>query len=91
LRRSSDNPTGGSPQERAERYHEGPAIDVGARRSSEIFAGRMFAVQTPAYVEAAKRAGDTVHATVALQSVYLVLIDPDRSADSSWSQPFGTS
>lgn len=49
----------------------------------EIFAGRMFAAQTPAYVEAAKRAGDTVNATIAAQSGHFVFIDP---GSATWPQ-----
>jgi len=68
---------GGSPEERAQRYREGSPVEMlpfGVPQ--EIFAGRMFAAQTPAYVEAATRTGDTVHATVAAQSGHFVFIDP---------------
>jgi acetyl esterase/lipase len=75
---------GGSPEERAERYREGSPVEMlPLGVPQEIFVGRMFAVQTPVYVEAAKRAGDTVHATVAAQSGHFVFIDP---GSSGWLQ-----
>jgi pimeloyl-ACP methyl ester carboxylesterase len=75
---------GGSPEERAQRYREGSPIEMlPLGVPQEIFAGRMFAAQAPAYVEAAKRAGDTVNATVAAQSGHFVFIDP---GSSTWPQ-----
>ena len=75
---------GGSPEERAQHYREGSPIEMlPLGVPQEIFAGRMFAAQTPTYVEAAKRAGDTVNATVAAQSGHFVFIDP---GSSTWSQ-----
>jgi acetyl esterase/lipase len=71
---------GGSPEVRAQRYREGSPIEmlpIGVPQ--EIFAGRMFAAQTPGYVDAAKRAGDAVNATVAVQSGHFVFIDPGSS------------
>jgi len=75
---------GGSPEERAQRYREGSPVEMlPLGVPQEIFAGRMFAAQTPAYVEAARRAGDTVNSTVAAQAGHFVLIDP---GSSSWPQ-----
>jgi acetyl esterase/lipase len=75
---------GGSPEERAQRYREGSPIEMlPLGVPQEIFAGRMFAAQTHAYVEAAKHAGDTVNATVASQSGHFVFIDP---GSSTWPQ-----
>ena len=71
---------GGSPEERAQRYREGSPVEMlPLGVPQEIFAGRMFAAQTPLYVEAAKRAGDTVNAAVAAQSGHFVFIDPGSS------------
>jgi pimeloyl-ACP methyl ester carboxylesterase len=75
---------GGSPEERGQRYREGSPVEMlPLGVPQEIFAGRMFAAQTPAYVEAAKRAGDTVNATVAAQAGHFVFIDP---GSSTWPQ-----
>ena len=75
---------GGSPEERAQRYREGSPVEMlPLGVPQEIFAGRMFAAQTPAYVEAAKRAGDAINATVASQSGHFVFIDP---GSSTWPQ-----
>jgi len=75
---------GGSPEERAQRYRERSPVEMlPLGVPQEIFAGRMFAAQTPAYVEAARRAGDTVNSTVAAQAGHFVLIDP---GSSSWPQ-----
>ena len=75
---------GGLPEERADRYHQGSPVEMlPLGVPQEIFAGRMFAVQIPAYVEAARRAGDSVHATVAAQSGHFVFIDP---GSSGWLQ-----
>src|ERR1041385_7043066 len=68
---------GGSPEERPERYREASPIEMlplGVRQ--ELFAGRMFAAQTPGYEEAAKRAGDNVHSTVLPQAGHFVFLDP---------------
>ncbi|HVO99172.1 MAG TPA: alpha/beta hydrolase [Bryobacteraceae bacterium] len=75
---------GGSPEERAERYREGSPIELlPLGVPQEIFAGRMFAGQTRAYVDAARRAGDAANATVAAQSGHFVFIDP---GSSTWPQ-----
>jgi acetyl esterase/lipase len=75
---------GGSPEERAQRYREGSPVEMlPLGVPQEIFAGRMFAAQTPVYVEAAKRAGDTVNVAVAAQSGHFVFIDP---GSSTWPQ-----
>lgn len=75
---------GGSPEERAQRYREGSPIELlPAGVPQEIFAGRMFAGITPAYVAAAKRAGDTVNAHIDPQAGHLVYIDP---GSSTWPQ-----
>jgi len=75
------NLMGGTPEEQPQRYREAsPAemLPLGVRQ--EIFAGRMFAAQTPAYEEAAKRAGDTVHAVVMAQAGHFVFLDPGSAA-----------
>jgi acetyl esterase/lipase len=75
---------GGSPEERAQRYREGSPVEMlPLGVPQEIFAGRMFAAQAPAYIEAAKRAGDTVNAAIAAQSGHFVFIDP---GSSTWPQ-----
>jgi acetyl esterase/lipase len=75
---------GGSPEERAQRYREGSPVEMLPLGVPQVlFAGRMFAAQTPAYVGAARRAGDTATATVAPQSGHFVFIDP---GSSTWPQ-----
>lgn len=75
---------GGSPEDRAQRYREGSPIEMlPLGVPQEIFAGRMFAAQTPAYVEAAKRAGDTVNAAIAPKAGHFVYVDP---GSSTWPQ-----
>ena len=75
---------GGTPEERVQRYREGSPVEMlPLGVPQEIFAGRMFAGQTPPYVEAAKRAGDTVNATIAAQAGHFVFIDP---GSSTWPQ-----
>ncbi len=75
---------GGSPEERAQRYREGSPVEMlPLGVPQEIFAGRMFAAEMPAYVEAAKRAGDAVHAAIDAQSGHFVFIDP---GSSTWLQ-----
>ena len=75
---------GGTPEDRAQRYREGSPIEMlPLGVPQEFFAGRMFANQAPAYVEAARRAGDTANATVAAQSGHFVFIDP---GSSTWPQ-----
>jgi acetyl esterase/lipase len=75
---------GGSPEERAQRYRDGSPVEMlPLSVPQEIFAGRMFATQGPAYADAAKRAGDTVDATVAAQAGHFVFIDP---GSSTWPQ-----
>src|SRR5262249_58442469 len=50
---------GGTPQERPQRYREASPIEMlPLGVPQDVFAGRMFAAQTPPYAEAAKRAGD---------------------------------
>jgi acetyl esterase/lipase len=71
---------GGSPEERAQQYRDGSPIEMlPLGVPQEIFAGRMFAAQVPAYVEAARRAGDTADAEIAPQSGHFVFIDPGSS------------
>ena len=64
----------------AERYREGSPIEMlPLKVPQEIFAGRMFATQTKANVEAAKREGDAVNATIAEKAGHFVFIDPGSS------------
>lgn len=75
------NLMGGTPEEQTQRYREASPVEMlplGVRQ--EIFAGRMFAAQTPAYEEAAKRAGDTVHSVVMAQAGHFVFLDPGSAA-----------
>jgi acetyl esterase/lipase len=75
---------GGTPEERAGRYREGSPIEMlPLGVPQEIFAGRMFATQTPAYVDAAKHAGDTVNAAIAAQAGHFVVVDP---ASATWAE-----
>jgi acetyl esterase/lipase len=75
---------GGTPTERAEHYREGSPVELlPLGVPQHIFAGRMFAGLTPAYVDAATHAGDTVHATISAQSGHFVFIDP---GSSTWPQ-----
>jgi len=74
---------GGSPEERAQHYREGSPIEMlPLGVPQEILVGRMFAPQIPAYVEAARRAGDTVSPSIT-QSSHFVFIDP---GSSTWPQ-----
>jgi acetyl esterase/lipase len=75
---------GGTPEERPQRYHDASPIEMlplGVRQ--EIFAGRMFANITPAYEEAARKAGDKVNANIAPQAGHFVFVDP---GSSTWPQ-----
>ena len=75
------NLMGGTPEEQPQRYREAsPAemLPLGVRQ--EFLAGRMFAAQAPAYEEAAKRAGDTVHTIVMPQAGHFVFLDPGSAA-----------
>jgi acetyl esterase/lipase len=71
---------GGTPEERAQRYREGSPIEMlPLGVPQQIFAGRMFAALAPAYVEAARHAGDTVNAAVSEKAGHFVVIDPGSS------------
>ncbi len=75
---------GGTPEDRPQRYREASPIEMlplGVRQ--EFFAGRMFAVQAPAYEEAARRAGDTVNSVVLSKAGHFVFIDPESAV---WPQ-----
>lgn len=75
---------GGTPDERPQRYREASPIEMlPLGVPQEIFAGRMFAAQTPAYVDAAKRAGDTVNAAIAAKAGHFVYVDP---GSTTWPQ-----
>ncbi|MBM3766607.1 MAG: alpha/beta hydrolase [Acidobacteria bacterium] len=75
---------GGTPDERPQRYREGSPIEMLPHGvPQEIFAGRMFAAQTPAYVDAAKRAGETINAAIAPQAGHFVYVDP---GSATWPQ-----
>jgi pimeloyl-ACP methyl ester carboxylesterase len=75
---------GGTPEERGQRYREGSPVEMlPLGVPQEIFAGQMFAAPTPAYVEAAKHAGDTINANVAANAGHFVFIDP---GSSTWPQ-----
>jgi acetyl esterase/lipase len=70
----------GNPEERMQRYRDGSPVEMlPLGVPQEIFAGRMFAAQTPAYVDAAKHAGDAVNAAIAAQAGHFVFIDPGSS------------
>jgi len=72
---------GGTPEEHPERYRAASPIEmlpIGVPQES--FASRMFAGQAPAYEEAAKRAGDTVHTVILPNAGHFVFIDPKSSA-----------
>ena len=71
------NLMGGTPEEQPQRYREASPVEMlplGVRQ--EIFAGRMFATQTPVYEQAAKRAGDAVHSIVLPQAGHFAFLDP---------------
>jgi acetyl esterase/lipase len=75
---------GGTPDERAGHYREGSPnelLPLGVPQ--QIFSGRMFANLTPGYVDAARRAGDTVNATIDAQAGHFVFIDP---GSSTWAE-----
>ena len=75
---------GGSPDDRPTRYHDASPIEllpIGVKQ--EIFAGRMFGSVVPAYESAAKRAGDSLHATVIADAGHFVFINPQSSV---WPQ-----
>jgi acetyl esterase/lipase len=68
---------GGSPADRAERYHDASPIELlplGVRQ--EFFAGAMFSAQAAPYDAAVRRAGDQVHATVFPNAGHFLFIDP---------------
>ena len=68
---------GGSPAERAGRYHEASPVELlplGVRQV--LFAGQMFAALAAPYEAAAKAAGDRVQTTVLPQAGHFVFIDP---------------
>jgi acetyl esterase/lipase len=78
------NLMGGTPEERAQRYREGSPVELlPLGVPQQIFAGRMFAAMTPNYVEAAKRAGDTVNSAIDAKAGHFVFIDP---ASSTWAE-----
>lgn len=75
---------GGDPTEQAQRYREGSPVEMlPLGVPQEIFAGRMFAAQTPAYVDAAKRAGDRVNAAINPTAGHFVFVDP---GSTTWPQ-----
>ena len=75
---------GGPPAARAGRYHDGSPIELlpfGVPQ--EIVAGRMFASQVAPHEAAARRTGDTVHATVLPDAGHILFIDPQSQV---WPQ-----
>jgi acetyl esterase/lipase len=75
---------GGSPEDLAQHYRQGSPVEMlPLGVPQEIFAGRMFADQTPAYVSAAKHAGDLVTATISEKAGHFVFVDP---GSSTWPQ-----
>jgi acetyl esterase/lipase len=79
---------GGNPEDRPQRYREGSPVEMlplGVPQT--IFAGRMFATQTPAYVEAVKRAGDQIDAAIAEKTGHFVFVDP---GSSTWAEVVGS-
>lgn len=71
---------GGTPEEQPEHYRQASPIEMlPLRVPQEVFAGRMFAGQIPAYEEAARRASDRVHATVQSDAGHFVFLDPDAA------------
>jgi hypothetical protein len=72
---------GGTPEERPEHYREASPIELLPQGiPQELFAGRMFASQAPAYEKAAKRAGDAVNAVVLPKAGHFVFVDPGSTA-----------
>lgn len=68
---------GGTPESQPQRYREAsPAALLPLGVPQEVFAGQMFAGITPGYVDAAKRAGDSVHADVDAKAGHFVFVDP---------------
>lgn len=68
---------GGTPDERPQRYREGSPVEMlPLGVPQEIFAGRMFAAQTPAYV-------DAENAAVAAKAGHFVYVDP---GSTTWPQ-----
>jgi acetyl esterase/lipase len=75
------NLMGGTPEEQPQRYRDASPVEMlPLGVPQEVFAGRMFAAQMPIYLEAAKRAGDTVHAVVMAQAGHFVFLDPGSAA-----------
>jgi acetyl esterase/lipase len=75
------NLMGGTPEEQPQRYRDASPVEMlPLGVPQEVFAGRMFAAQMPIYEEAAKRAGDTVHAVVMAQAGHFVFLDPGSAA-----------
>ena len=75
------NLMGGTPEEQPQRYRDASPVEMlPLGVPQEVFAGRMFAAQMPVYEEAAKRAGDTVHAVVMAQAGHFVFLDPGSAA-----------
>ncbi|PYX31630.1 MAG: alpha/beta hydrolase [Acidobacteria bacterium] len=67
---------GGSPEDRAARYHDASPIELLPLGVQQVmFAGRMFGAQAAPYETAARRAGDLVQTSVSDAS-HFVFIDP---------------
>jgi hypothetical protein len=77
---------GGSPKERGQRYRERSPIEMLPSAHSTKSSPAACSPPRRAYVEAAKRAGDTVNATVAAQSGHFVFINPGSSTCHRWSK-----
>jgi acetyl esterase/lipase len=75
---------GGSPDQQAQRYHDGSPIELlPLKVPVEFYAGRMFAAHAEPYEAAARRAGDRIHATVLAEAGHFVFIDPQSEV---WPQ-----
>jgi hypothetical protein len=75
---------GGSPNERAERYHAASPMELlplGVRQ--ELFTGQAFAANLEPYEAAATKAGDVVTLTVLPGAGHFVFIDPQSDV---WPQ-----
>jgi acetyl esterase/lipase len=78
------NLLGGTPEGRPDRYREASPMELlplGVRQ--EFIAGRSFAAHAGPYEAAAKRAGDTLQATVLADAAHIAFVDPQSSV---WPQ-----
>ncbi len=74
------NLVGGTPEGRPDRYREASPIELlPLGVPQEFLAGRSFAAHAGPYEAAAKRAGDTLHATVLADAGHMAFVDPQSS------------